>query len=151
MLNCSSTADDSIEHYFSCPTWRRWLRDRLGQGVADHALQHGVLAHRMLDNDLSRQAVATYVLYRTVHHMRRLTGHAAASYETYLRHYMDQQLHEAVRDDKRLRHCCRSARQEAYTKRPLTEDTAVAARSVRPRTTTANSSIPSTCPAPSSV
>ena len=66
-----------------------------------------MLALTMDDTALRLQAVATYVLYRTVHHVRRLTGIIGLAREQYVKRYLDQMLHEATRDDGRLRHCCR--------------------------------------------
>lgn len=109
VLGCSPTADDSVEHYFCCPEWRRWLRRRFGSALADHALPHALLAVTMPLATLRRQAVATYVLYRAVNQMRRSREWANNRTESYSTHCMDQLLHEAVRDDPRLRKCCREA------------------------------------------
>ena len=57
---------------------------------------------------LRQTAVAVYVLYRTVNHLRRASPLGDAS-EEYKRHFMNQMLHEAARGDGRLRAALRAA------------------------------------------
>jgi hypothetical protein len=97
-----------------------------------------MLAIPMTDDDLRLQAVATYVLYRTVHHIRRQPGRNEEARKKFVQHYMDQQLHEATRDDSKLRNCCMKAGWAAWAKRPREGDAEHAGRQVRPRGSTAS-------------
>ena len=133
MIHCSPTADDSVEHYFCCPVWKEWQRRRLGARVAEHGLAHGMLATPMTDEDLRLQAVATYVLYRTVNHVRRLLTADETARKAFVHHYMDQQVHEATRDDSKLRSYCAEAGWAAWAKRPREGDAGHTVRRVRPR------------------
>ena len=119
VLGCSATADDAIEHYFCCPVWRDWLRRRLGTASSQHGLVHGVLATKMSDKTLQLQAVATYVLYRTVNHIRHRPLGAETAWREFLQHYFDQQRHEAARGHPKLQKCCKEAAFEASRKRPF--------------------------------
>ena len=85
----------------------------------------------MNDTTLQLQAVATYVLYRTVNHIRHRPPAEETKRHEYLQHYLDQQRHEATRGDPKLQRCCHAAASEAFRKR-LREDTA-------PTTTTLSS------------
>ena len=58
-----------------------------------------MLAVQMTDTEIGIIAVINYVAYRTTQHIRHKHGRTAE----YTRHYMNQMLHEAVRDSDRLR------------------------------------------------
>eukprot|EP00959_Pyramimonas_sp_CCMP1952_P054372 1137081-Pyramimonas_sp.AAC.1 len=59
------------------------------------------------DAALRLQAVATCILHRSFHHVRRLTGVSGSARRRYVKRDMGQMLHGATRDDGKLRHCCR--------------------------------------------
>ena len=63
-----------------------------------------VMACPGTDDDLRRMAVAVYVVYRVTHHVRHNRGVT----QEYIRHFMNQLLHEAVRGNSALRSCCGS-------------------------------------------
>ena len=106
VLGCSRTADDSVEHYMHCPIGRAWAEARMARPRSQTDLARGLLAENMTDDELVRQAVFTYVLYRTVNHVRRLTFADDGGRQTFCRQYMGQMLHEATRDDPRVRNRC---------------------------------------------
>ena len=117
VLGCPSGAEDSIEHYLHCPIWRDWAGRRLGGAVCENTLQRTMLAESLSKDQMKLQATATYVLYRTVHHVRRQAAQGQQQRSTYIKHFMDQQLHEATRDDSKLRNCCSSAGWTEHAKR----------------------------------
>ena len=117
LLHCRDEAADSIEHYFRCPVWLDWQRRRLGDRLVGHGLGHGVLASRMSDEALRLQAVATYLLYRTVNHLRHHRFAQPEERQQYIQHYLNQMLHEATRDDSALRRCCGCPVADAARKR----------------------------------
>ena len=77
-----------------------------------------MLADTLQDDDLRKLAVAVYVAYRTVNHVR----HRTAVSSQYIRDFFNQMLHEATRDDDALRRCCAGlapvARRRAKRTRP---------------------------------
>ena len=75
----------------------------------------------MLDTPLCMQAVANYILYRTTSHIRFAGNIPEDSRTEYVERFMDQTLHEATRDEPRLRRLCMQASGEQGTKRPATE------------------------------
>eukprot|EP00959_Pyramimonas_sp_CCMP1952_P312041 6530725-Pyramimonas_sp.AAC.1 len=103
VLGCSETALDSVEHYCQCPVLRHWQRRQLGFQITQHGLAHSVLGATMDDTTLMLQATSTYVLYRTVHHIRHLRDQPRRDRQQYVQHYMGQTLHEACRGCARLR------------------------------------------------
>ena len=113
VLGCSHTAHDSVEHYFYCPVFREWATSRLGTTAARCSLAHGLLAVNMTDQQLQVQAVKTYVLYRAVNQVRRRAFDTAEDRTRASRAIMEQLVHEAVRDDARLRRACRQFPQVA--------------------------------------
>ena len=62
-----------------------------------------MLTVRLPDLELCAHAVTVYVLNRTVHHVRRIKFKDADSRKVYVEHYLNQQLHEAVRGHAKLR------------------------------------------------
>ena len=58
-----------------------------------------MLATTMTDEQLARAAIIVYVAYRTTQHVRHTRGPTP----DYIRHYMNQMLHEAIRDSSHLR------------------------------------------------
>jgi hypothetical protein len=97
VLECSTTAADSIEHYVHCPVWRKWQRARLQNRLEHSTLQHFMLATPMRKDRLSLQAAGVYVLYRTVNHLRHNPPMPKGAFDMYVWHYMHQMLHEAIR------------------------------------------------------
>ena len=83
-----------------------------------------------MDSALLVQSVLVYVLYRTVHRIRRMLVRADEARAEYIKHYMHRQLHEATRDDARLRRCCKGF----GAQRRAAEEDPQAARRVRQRT-----------------
>ena len=66
---------------------------------------------------LQLQAVANFILYRTTNHVRHTTLPAGDGRREYISHYMDQLLHEACKDDARLRMCCQGGHEAKGSKR----------------------------------
>ena len=60
----------------------------------------------MQEEQLMLQAVANYILYRTTNYVRHRQALPGTAKAAHLSKYMDQMLHEATRDDGRLRQCC---------------------------------------------
>ena len=131
VLGCSPTADDSVEHYVRCPVGRQWSQQAFAGELDGHDLAHHVLAAPMTDYRLSLQGVTTYVLYRTVHHVRRRGFVTEAQRAEFVRHYMSQQLHEATRSSAKLRRTCDVWAALALKRRR--EQEADPGRAVRPR------------------
>ena len=86
----------------------------------------------MDDTTLMIQAVSTYVLYRTVHHLRHRRDPSGAGRQQYVQHYMDQTLHEACRGCARFRNVCQRA-SGAPTLRRQREEGPAARRRIRRR------------------
>ena len=134
VLGCSTTACDSVEHYFHCPVWLDWQRSRLGHSVTHHRLAHAVLGVDMGDQALCLQAVSTYVLYRTVNHIRHRRFRDAQARSAYIKQFMNQLLHEACRGHARLRQVCQGSGSARPVRRPRAEEAAARpARRVRRR------------------
>ena len=85
-----------------------------------------MLAAKGMDDLRLRQiAVAVFVLYRTVNHLRHTCPRGDATAE-YKKHYMNQMLHEAARGDSRLQAALRRGQvPNRYTpsrrRRPIAE------------------------------
>ena len=65
-------------------------------------MDHWMLASTLQDNNWGKLAVAIYVAYHIVNHVRHQHGVSLM----YIRHYFNQMLHKAARDDLDLRRCC---------------------------------------------
>ena len=104
LLGCSPQANDSIEHYMHCPVVQDWASSRLRAGGSPRSpMERWMLATPLGDDELRRTATTIYVTYRTTNHVRHKRGASS----DYIRHFMNQMLYEAVRDDPGLRACCR--------------------------------------------
>lgn len=132
VLRCSPSAADSIEHYVRCRAMRDWMATRLRLQDASRELDWWVLATEHTDTDLRMVAVATYVLYRTVNHLRHQTRLDGDDHSAYTRKFMDQMLYEACRDDLQLRRCCRGLPAAPRQKRTA-EDSGTGQRRTRRR------------------
>ena len=95
-------ATDSIEHYVHCPCIRDWLHRRLGVDASSFGLARWMLAEPLDDRELSVQAVAIYILNKTVHHVRRKCFANDMSRLEYVQHFFNQQLHEALKGHRSL-------------------------------------------------
>jgi hypothetical protein len=134
LFGCSSTAADSIEHYFSCAVVRRWRDQRLPHCVRDHGLQHALLISRMSDAQLKAQGLLTYVVYRTTNHIRHSTTLHTRPGPDYVRHFMSQMLHEGLRGGSTILDLQQQvSKRRAVTKRKH-PDTSGSSRTVRRRT-----------------
>ena len=103
LLGCGAGAD-AVEHYLKCPVVTEWIRSRMRDVQAPYSFDRWFMAERRPDTDTCRTANAIYVVYRVTQHLRH-SSHAIAGHE-YVRHYMNQCLHEATRDSPGLRRVC---------------------------------------------
>ena len=132
LLRCSSSAVDSIEHYVHCRVMRDWMATRLRLQGTCSGMEWGMLATEHTDMQLRMGAVATYVLYRTVNHLRHRTRLDGDDRITYTCKFMGQILYEACRDDLQLWRCCRGLPVAPRQKRRA-EDSGATRRRTRPR------------------
>ena len=98
-MGCPRSAQDSLEHYVHCDIIRQWAERRLPGTSPQQAKEQWMLATAMTDDQLGRAAIIVYVAYRTTQHVRHVSGPTPE----YIRHYMNQMLHEAIRDSSHLR------------------------------------------------
>ena len=98
-LGCPRCAQDSLEHYARCGVIQQWAERRLRQAPTQRPTEQWMFATRMSDEQLGRNTIVVYVAYRTTQHVR----HLSRATPEYIRHYMNQMLHEAVRDSGPLR------------------------------------------------
>ena len=82
------------------------------------------------NTQLRQYAIAIYILYRTVNHLR----HVGRTTEEYKNHFMNQLVHEATRGDQRCRRDLGAARARAFLRRrPRSPDDHGAGRRVARR------------------
>ena len=98
-MGCGKQQTDSVEHYLCCPIIRRWMQTRLRLDGASFTRDKWMFAVSLTDGELQLTAVVLYVVYRTTQHLR----HREPTTGEYRNHFLNQMLHEAVRDDPRLR------------------------------------------------
>ena len=101
LLGCPGAAD-AVEHYLQCPVLRCWMATRLGIRGLPFSMERWMFALPLTDRQLRLTAVSVYVMYRLVNHLR----HNSNNDRDYQMRFMNQLLHEAVRDNGSLRCCC---------------------------------------------
>ena len=92
---------------------KTWLARRMKETGEAFTRERWLFAADLTRNELSRTAVALYVLYRAVNHFRH---HGPAGPE-HVRQHMDQLLHEATRGSGALRLACEDPSTTRGTKR----------------------------------
>ena len=81
---------------------KQWLARRLREAAPSYSRSRWLLADGLSEAELGRTAVALYVSYRLYNHVR----HTGVVSQVHMTNFLDQVLHEAVRDSPVLRgHC----------------------------------------------